>query len=426
MKKKILHIAAHLGTGVGKAISGLTEGLNEFYENEVLILEPAIQDRFVKVCENNGVKVTLATCVEDIKAHVEYADYVIFNWWGHPLSLKVFQALKQTKARVFLWSHSNGWFYPYISPEFVDVFDGGLFTSACSFENENWTPEQRKRIAENSEEVYGIGNFRASKIVSKENYDRGNEIILGYTGTVNYNKMSLEFPRICSEIKARVPNVVFKFFGAYDEETYNSFIEYDESLKDCVRFEGFVTDIDKQLLALDIYCYPLGKENFATTDNTMVEAMSAGLPIVVFNNPSERSAITHNVDGLIADTTEEFIQHIVDLCHNPERAEELGRGARYTAVNRYESTLNVARCVTYLEKYGQSEKTTHDFLSVVGETAGENYLYFVNMTKEEYIEKAKKGELLTILRGETKGSLKHYLNYYSDEILEELKNVQGV
>ena len=86
----------------------------------------------------------------------------------------------------------------------------------------------------------------------------------------------------------------------------------------------------------------------------------------------------------------------------------------------------MARCVAYLEKYGQCEKTTHDFRSVVGETAGENYLYFANMTKDEYIEKAKKGELLTILRGETKGSLKHYLNYYSDETLDELKNVQGV
>ena len=426
MKKKILHIAAHLGAGVGKATSGLAIGLKDYYHNEILLLEEPENKRYVTLCEEHDVNVQVVSCVSELKEKIEQADCVIFSWWGHPLSRDVYLALQEVSSRVIIWTHVNGLYYPFISVEFLDLFDGVLLSTTCTYENDKWTKEQIVEMETVAEIVYGSGLFYSEKIRAKENYGRREKIVVGYSGTINYNKMSPEFPKICSEIRKRVPNVLFKFYGVYDEDTYNTFIRYDEELKDCMCFEGFVQDIDKRLLDVDVYCYPLNKENFGSTDNVLVEAMAAGLPIVVYNNPAERSVITHQETGLVADTTELLVQYVVKLCEDVSLAELLGRNAHQAAKTRFDVEANAKKCAEYIDRHLKYKKRKHNFSRVIGESAGENYLYFVNMTKEKYIEKAKKGELLTILRGETKGSLKHYLNYYSDEILEELKNVQGV
>jgi len=425
MKKKILHIAAHLGGGVGKATSGLAIGLKDYFENEVVILEEPESKRYVDLCKEHNVDVNVVYDVKILKEKIIAADYVIFSWWGHPLSYKIYKILSEGEARIFIWVHVNGWHYPYISPEFLEVFDGMLFSTTCIYENDKWMLEQQKRIKDASEIVYGSGLFYPDEIKTKENYQRNDKVIIGYTGTINYNKMSFEFPKICSEVRKRVPNVEFRLFGVCDEDTYNSFIEYDSSLKDCMYFMGYVSDVDRQLLDLDIFCYPLNKENFGTTDNTLVEAMAAGVPIVVFDNPAEKSVIDHNKSGLIANTTEQFIQHIVNLCEDANLAKTLGQNARAVSVEKFDNHVNADLCNAYIKKYEQVEKTVHDFQAVVGKTPGETYLYFANMTKEDYIEKAKNNDLHPIFKGESKSSVYHYLRYYSDPILEELKLAQG-
>lgn len=424
MKKRILHIAAHLGGGAGKAISGLAIGLNEEFENEILLLEQPEQERYVNLCEENAIKVNISSDVNEIMAYIQRADYVIFSWWGHPLSLEVYKALEEVEAIVFLWSHVNGLYYPYISPKFVELFDGAFFTSACTYENDTWSLDERKKIEQFSETIFGIGLFRPSNIQSKENYKVSENIVIGYSGTINYAKMNAEFPRVCSKIRKRIPNVIFKLYGLYDEDVYKSFIEFDNELKDVLVFEGFVDDIESKLSKLDIYCYPLNKENFATTENALLEAMAVGLPIVVLNNPAERNIITHKVDGFIAENIEEMVEYVVEISQNIEVARLLGENARKKVIETYDYKVNASKCMAYINMFEAHKKRKHNFLSVVGDCAAQNYLFFSQMTRDEYEEKARCGNLLEILKGSTKGSLNHYLKYYDDPMLNFLKQIE--
>ena len=426
MKQKILHIAAHLGGGVGKAISGLAIGLNTYFDNEVVLLERPEQERYVDLCKVNNVDVKVVFSAQEIVEHIKKSDYVIFSWWGHPLSHEVFKALEETKAVVFLWSHVNGLHYPHLTTEFIGLFDGVFFTSGCTYENGNWTKEQQTQIKDGSEIVYGIGLFKPEELTSKKYYGTDAKVRIGYAGTIDYNKMNAVFPQVCSEIKKHIPNVEFYMYGLYSDSVYQSFVEYDNSLAKVMHFEGFVNDIEARLSNLDVFCYPLNEQNFATTENALLEAMAVGLPVVVLNNPAERAIITHGVDGLIAKDAREMVAYVRSLSNDNRLAQTIGQNARNSTIARYDSAVNASKCAEYMNKFESVEKHKHNFLSLVGDSAGANYLYFTKLDAESYIYKAKQKELPEILCGDAKGSLKHYLKYYSDEILEELKNIQGV
>ena len=420
MKESVLHIAAHLGGGAGKAISGLAIGMNQYVDSKVILLEEPEQDRYVKACKEHGIDVVVSRDANVIKDMVGSADYVIFSWWGHPLSVEVFKVLCQIETRVFLWSHINGLHYPHISPEFVRVFDGALFTSKCTYENSSWNIEDRKKIEDSSAIVYGMGDFTPRDIIAKEIYNESSEYKIGYSGTVSYSKMHKDFPKICGEILKRIPTATFYIYGKYDEEIYNAFMQYDSNVAERIRFEGYVENLEAKLTEFDVYCYPLNANNFATTENAILEAMAAGLPVVVLDNPAERNIIEHKVDGLIADSPETMVEYVVGIVSDASLAESLGKNARASTISKYDSKINALNCVHYIRGYSHAEKKKHDFISLVGEGAGHNFLYFSSMTFDEYAEKKVNGELEAIFMNETKGSIKHYLKYYNDDILTNL------
>lgn len=419
VKKKVLHIAAHLGGGAGKAISGLAIGLEAYFENKIILLEQPEDEKYVNICREHSIEVVITRDTDNMTARAQEADYVIFSWWGHPLSIDVFKMLSDTKTRVFLWSHINGLYYPYMSYDFINMFDGAIFTSKCSYENVNWTEAEQSRIETNSSIVYGMGGFRPSEIKAKKTYKIIENCRIGYSGTVNFSKMSEEFPEICRDIKAQLPKAEFFFYGKYDDDTYESFMRYDE-LKACVHFEGFVDNLEERLSELDVYCYPLNSVNFATTENALLEAMAAGLPIVVLNNSAEKNIISHNNNGIIADNAKMVVEAVLNICKDRVFAERLGKNARKTTIETYDSDVNARVCAEYISSFEKLEKRKHDFISLIGNSAGDNFLFFSNMTMKEYEEKAKSGELENIFKGASKGSVKHYQRYFNDSILEQL------
>ena len=149
--KKVLHITAHLGGGAGKAISGVLKYLNQ-YENTVLLLDAPTETKYVECCQSNGIKIVINSDIEKINALIKQADVVVLTWWCHPLFVNVFNALKNTEARVLLWSHINGLFYPYLPFEFLNLFEKIMITSPCIFES-TYLSEMQKEVIKNKTEI---------------------------------------------------------------------------------------------------------------------------------------------------------------------------------------------------------------------------------------------------------------------------------
>ena len=419
--ENVLHIAAHLGGGAGKAISGLAIGMQEYFNNKILLLEEPENMHYVNVCNQQKIEVTVSSDLDIIKSMVADVDYVVFSWWGHPLSVEVFNALSEVKSRVFLWSHINGLYYPVMTGKFIAMFDGAMFTSKCSYENSHWTEEERQQIVESTKLIYGIGDFKPVDVKHKSSYDVDKSFNIGYAGTVNYNKMNENFPEICSRIKREIPNAEFYFYGKYEEDIYLSFVDYDRCLGESIHFEGYVDNLQECLTNLDVFCYPLTSHNFATTENALLEAMAAGLPAVVLNNSPERNIIEHNYNGLIANNVEEMVANVVVLYNDRELAENIGSNARKYTIDNYDSCANAKKCAEYIKSFADKEKDKHNFVDEIGSMAGDYFLFFANMNLEEY--KKRYLTLDEIFYGNTKGSVVHYKKYYSDEILEELTEI---
>ena len=418
--KNILHIAAHMGGGAGKAISGILKK-NTCYNNSLLLLESPQDTRYIDICKKNDVKITISDDEKTIRQLAQGADIIILDWWCHPLFLKVFNALNDLETRIILWSHINGLYYPYIPFEFLEKFDFCMFTSECTFENNQWTSEQKSIIKDKSAIIYGMGEFRPSENKKKTDYDIKEKFNIAYSGTLNFSKMNDCYPQICCQTCSEISNTCFEFFGRYTEEFRKVF---DESN---VNFRGFITNIEEILTEMDIYCYLLNNENFATTENALLEAMASGLPIIVMNNPAERNIISHNENGFIANDSKQVISYIKKLYGSEELRRRIGENARKKVTEKYSYETNLKKYYACISNVLCMQAERKNFRNLFENGA---WGFFIQFCGNEY--KNKIDELLKcdckinlpeIFYESSKSSPKHFLKYYNDEKLSELVGI---
>lgn len=89
-------------------------------------------------------------------------------------------------------------------------------------------------------------------------------------------------------------------------------------------FAGYVADVAAYYSAMDIFVFPSYEENQGMA---ILEAASAGLPIVVRDLPVYRGWLVHGANCLIAKNTEEFKKHIQQLRSDKELRQKIASGA---------------------------------------------------------------------------------------------------
>ena len=95
-----------------------------------------------------------------------------------------------------------------------------------------------------------------------------------------------------------------------------------------ILLSGFVPDLEAVYESARFVVCPI----FGGTGQQVkiVEAMARGVPVVALRAVSQRSPIEHGINGLVADTAEEFAEHVCRLWDDPELCRQLGREARET------------------------------------------------------------------------------------------------
>src|SRR5262249_40502507 len=96
------------------------------------------------------------------------------------------------------------------------------------------------------------------------------------------------------------------------------------------RFEllGFVELLKPVLERLGVFGYPLCTDTYATSEQSLQEAMYAGLPSVVFPHGGLGYLVEHEQTGLVVRTPAEYTAALERLGRRPAERERLGRNAR--------------------------------------------------------------------------------------------------
>ncbi len=108
-----------------------------------------------------------------------------------------------------------------------------------------------------------------------------------------------------------------------------------------------MTDVTSLYQTASILVLPSVVEGFP---NTLIEAMSFGLPIICFSDIPYEDIITHNVDGLVVNnrTPEALAEAIQLLIDKKDFRIELSTNASFS-VKRYEKQIIAKQVLAFME-----------------------------------------------------------------------------
>lgn len=417
----ILHIAAHLGGGAGKAISGIAiQGQQLFSDtHRILLLQQPEKDGYVKECDAQGIEIQLWTGDYEL---LRWADVIVVSWWNHPAMAAFLQELRRISAPLLLWSHINGCHYPILPYDFASAFDGIMITSPYTLQNPHWRVSERQAIQ--AEIVWGIGRFAPENIPVKTGYQNKDIFTIGYVGTLGYGKIHPRFVEYCNAVCHAVPEARFVLAGDPDAALARDLSA--AGLSGRIEFTGYVSDVPALMCSFDAFGYILNPEHYGTTENTILEAMACGIPVVAALQGAERFIVPASA-GVLVSSPEDYAVQMAFLWKHPALREQLGRGARAHVLQKYRSAENTTRFRGCCCRAMESTRKKHDF-SNMGDTPWEWFLFCLDSGNRQRMETLRQaleagdssaGALLEhcppILWEDRKSSLRHFADVYPND-----------
>jgi glycosyltransferase involved in cell wall biosynthesis len=314
---KILHVTPHLGTGVGKAISQLAIGSEKFNvgsEHEIIVLEKPQKPFYHDICEKNDIRVYVEPDNDFIYNKIVESDILQIEWWHHPLSFKFLNNLPKFPMRTLMWYHTNGCSHPYLKPETVSIPNKFFGTGQYTIDNPYWTEHQREIAMKNFCAINSSGGFEGFDCDLKS-HDGFN---VGYFGTLDYAKMHPQFVEYCKSV-SDIPYIKFVMIGGGSDIERIKEDAHKLGIGNKFEFTGFVPHVSEELSKLDVVAYLLNPDNYGTTENALLEMMAMGIPVIVFNQCSEKYIV--NSGGYKISSKQEF-EEIVRLLYSSRNKEK--------------------------------------------------------------------------------------------------------
>jgi len=435
---QVLHITAHMGGGVGKVLSGIasySKKVGNKYQHKILMLEPPEKMNFVEICRNNGVDVIIAPSMQSIEQEMLISDIIQIEWWHHPKMAEFLYNFPKVPIKLIVWCHISGCNYPALPFEFVKIPHHFLFTSKYSLENPYWSQEQKDHAVLCTDVINSSGGFECVEQIEKVVHSSFN---IGYIGTLSYSKLHPDFIDFCSAIT--IPGAKFILVGDNENQNIIQFAAMKKGILEKLDFTGYINNVHKEFSRFDIFGYPLNPEHFGTTENVLLEAMAAGLPVVALNQCAEKYLIEHMQTGLLADSIQEYAECIRYLYENPTERERLGKNARETVIKEFSVKQTVEKLNNVYNVVSKMSKQKFDFNHVFG---NKPYKWFLSClgNEKKYFEDSVDNKIMSdknlashieneikncrlILREKSKSSIYQFEKYFSyDDNIRYWKNL---
>ncbi len=351
----VLHITPHLGGGVGSVVLNYLEEVkgNPDFLHKIICLEYA-NEKALSASRTTGFRLmeSMSAHPDTILEEISKADILLIHWWNHPLLYDFLVRQVLPPCRALLWSHISGFHPPYVfTRAILDYPDIVVLTSPASLD----VPEIRRCHEEEGKALRvvwstgGIADFESLRPRPHRAFT------VGYIGTVDYSKMHPDFLKMSALVSA--PDARFIVCGGPSEKTIREeAIRFGWDHK--FRFKGQVNDTVPYLAEFDVFGYPLSPYHYGTCEQSLCEAMAAGIPPVVLSNNAERFIVRDHVDGLVAENQQQYAESIELLHNRPQLRLELSENARKTAKARFTMEVMVQKWEKIFEEILPLPKTS--------------------------------------------------------------------
>lgn len=370
---QVLHLTAHLGGGVGKALSGLVAQANRAGNSSnvnhcIVCLEMPVKDQFIENVRAHGGRVIVCPDPPILEKLLVEADIVQLEWWNHPATIKTLCSLSDTIMRLITWSHISGLYNPIIPRRLIQASQVFLFTSECSYENP-FVQEILHECGERVGVISSSGGFSELPQIYRQPTEK---LSVGYIGSLNFAKLHPKY--IDYLVAVELSDFRVRLIGDITNEEILKGQAERLGKRDLLEFRGYTAQVATELAGINVLAYLLNPEHYGTAENALLEAMAMEIVPVVLDNPAERQIVSDHQTGLIVGSPHEFAEAILWLFSHPDERQRLGKQAAQSVRERFcvekmETAFN-ARYKSMLSH----EKKRVNFNNIFGENPAEWFL----------------------------------------------------
>ncbi|WP_237699147.1 glycosyltransferase family 4 protein [Caldicellulosiruptor kronotskyensis] len=345
-------------------------------QHKIIVLEQPLKWNFINSAVEAGAKVSIFPDNSEIEDLLSESDIVIIHWWHHPKTSKFLYYLPEIPLRIIIWTHINNLTVPALNPNFLLEATRVIFTTEASYEAQVFKEIPADILKRKTGIVYGcpgLDDFVNTE--RKEHYGFN----VGYIGLVDFSKLHPNFVEFCSAVE--VKEAKFILVGDAPAKEYIEKRAEEKGLKDKFVFTGYVDDVKPMLSEIDVLGCPLMPYHTCTTENSIIEAMAAGIPPVLLNQLTERYIIKDGETGILVNSVEEYGQAIRYLFYNPDKRKEMGERAREYVLKKYTSKSFVESFISNCESAMNEPKKFVNFRKHLGKTPAE---WFMSCLGKDY------------------------------------------
>lgn len=306
-------------------ISPYVQYLLEKFDYDFLFVSPQVNPTAINLDKSSNTRFILATYdVETVR-------------------------IKRLFMRDFEWKHPTRFISGYIE-----------YRRARKFEQENLSK---------FDGIIAVSELDKSIFVDEYNFDPARILVINNSVDTNYFNFcerrqttfpdiifvgSLSYPpnheaafrlieRIMPLVRKQLPASRLFIVGQSPSQTL---LDYSDNLRTIVT--GKVEDIRPYLSQSTVMCVPL--MSGSGTKYKILEALSAGVPVVCSSLAIEGLNLEPNVQLIVGDSDEEIAKSVLNLIVNPQLAETLSRNGRKLVENEYSWDVSLAGIDFWLDR----------------------------------------------------------------------------
>jgi len=266
---------------------------------------------------------------------VQHSDIVLLHYWNHPLLTRLLVVDGLPPSRFLCWCHISGLWEPSIIPQhLIDICEKVIFTSTISKQSD-YLAKQILVSPNKFDTIHSTRDLKPYLRISehREYVETAKKLL--YIGTVSFSKLHPTSLSIISQLLKLGFQITL--VGGPD---HNSLYQQISHNIDNIQFVGEVVDIIPYLTDADIFIYPLSQRHYGTGEQSILEAMASGLPVVAFNNPAEAAILQDKETGFLVTSPSEFVKSVISIANSPTLRQQVGTASAKKVQSNYTIAQN--------------------------------------------------------------------------------------